>query len=364
MEGLLGARKELIASMGVRNMVSRFLQPLRRIAPAAVLLVLAGPAMACLNTATSGLLQAFHKNDKAAVDLAIVNLKIEHERKPSLETANDLAAGWTIVGKYDDAIALLRETETKFPGVSAMVAANLGTALELKGGADADALDWIREGIKRDATEHEGSEWLHVRILEAKIRLASDPQWLEKNSVLGLDFGPEEVPVPPAILPIDNDGKLKGVDELIGHIEYQMLERTKFAKAPDPIVGDLYASAGDLVYAGSDGSPVAFYESAVNYGAPRSALVQKRIARFKKDYPTVDVDESPEAQATEVAAARAAAMAEVKQRRETRKMLWWISGGVSIVALILGGGWLFDRLRPKPERPPLPDIDYDSIGKF
>jgi hypothetical protein len=36
---------------------------------------------------------------------------------------------------------------------------------------------------------------------------------------------------------------------------------------------------------------------------------------------------------------------------------------VGLVLLILGAGWLFDRLRPKPERPPLPDIDYDSIGK-
>ncbi len=358
MERLLGARKELSEETGVRDRMSRFLKSLRRFAPVAILLVLAGPAMACLNTATSELLHAFDENDKPAVDLAVVNLKSAHELEPSLETANDLAVGWTIVGKYDDAIALLRETETKFPGKSAMIAANLGTALELKGGADADALDWIREGIKRDATEHAGSEWLHVRILEAKIRLASDPQWLEKNTVLGLDFGTDEVPVPPAILPVDKDGKLKGVDELVGHIDYQMQERTKFVKPPDPIVGDMYASAGDLIYAGSDGSPVNFYQRAVNYGAPRAALVQKRIARFKKDYPNVEAEASPELQAAEVAAARAAALKEVTERRKTRKMMWWIGGGVGIVFLILGAGWLFDRLRPKPERPPLPDIDY------
>jgi hypothetical protein len=344
-------------------MVSRFLKPLRRFAPAAILLVLAGPAMACLNTATSDLLLAFHENDKPAIDLAVVNLKSAHELNPSLETANDLAVGWTIIGKYDDAIALLRATETKFPGKSAMVAANLGTALELKGGADKDALEWIREGIKRDANEHEGSEWLHVRILEAKIRLASDPKWLETNTVLGLDFGTDEVPVAPAILPVDKDGKLKGVDELLRHIEYQTLERTKFVKPIDPIVGDLYASAGDLIYAGSDGSPISFYEGAVNYGAPRAALVQKRIARFRKDYPNVEAEANPELQAVEIAAARAAALKEVTERRKTRKMMWWIGGGVGIVLLILGGGWLFDRLRPKPERPPLPDIDYDAIGK-
>jgi hypothetical protein len=338
--------------------VSSFTEHLGLAVVAAILALAAGPAFACLNTHSTALLEAHGRNDKAAVDLAVTNLESEHRRKPTAESANDLAVGWSVTGQYDKAIELLRETETSAPGKSAKVAANLGTALELKGGADEDALYWIREGIKRDANEHEGSEWLHVRILESKIALAKDPQWLEKNRVLGLDFGADEVPVAPAILPVDADGKLKGVDDLLEDIRYQLEERMKFVKPPDPIVGDLAASAGDLVYAGSDGSPAKHYELALRYGAPRAELIQKRLARFIKDYPNVEAEADPAAQAAEIAAARAAALQEVKERRETRKTMWWIGGGVGLVLLILGAGWLFDRLRPKPERPPLPDIDY------
>lgn len=325
--------------------------------------LLASPAGACINTHDAKVAPQLESPDPAAVKEAVRDLESRHKSTPSPEHTNDLAVARILAGRYDEAIELLRDAETKAPGKSAKIAANLGTALELKGGADEDALHWIREGVKRDATEHEGSEWLHVRILESKIRLASDPTWLEKNTVLGLDFGTEEVPVAPAILPIDKDGKLKGVDELVDDIEYQLEERTKFVKAPDPIVGDLYATAGDLVYAGSDGSPVKFYEAALGFGAPRAELVRKRIARFQKDYPNVEADEDPAAQAAQIAAARAAAIQEVTERRKTRKLMWWIGGGVGLVLLILAAGWLFDRYRPKPEKPPLPDIDYDAIGK-
>jgi tetratricopeptide (TPR) repeat protein len=316
------------------------------------------PAQACLNAHDPKVAAELESADAEKVSGAVRQIEAAHKAAPSPEHASDLAVARVMAGKYDEAIELLREAETKAPGKSAKVAANLGTALELKGGADEDALYWIREGVKRDANEHEGSEWLHVRILEAKIKLAADPAWLAQNRVLGLDFGTAEVPEAPAFLPIDAEGKLKGVDELLDDIRYQLDERMKFVKPPDAIVGDLAASAGDLVYAGSDGSPTKHYELALRYGAPRAELLQKRVARFKKDYPNVTDDEDPAAQAVEVAAARANALQEITERRKTRKMMWWIGGGVLTVLLILGAGWLFDRLRPKPERPPVPDIDY------
>jgi hypothetical protein len=325
---------------------------------AAVAGLVSAPAFACLNAHDPKVASKLASTEPAEVAGAVKEIETRQKSASTVENTNDLAFARILAGRYDEAVELLREAETKAPGKSAKVAANLGTALELKGGADEDALYWIREGIKRDANEHEGSEWLHVRILEAKIALAKDPQWLEKNRVLGLDFGPDEVPVAPAILPIDSEGKLKGVDELLDDIGYQLEERMKFVKPPDPIAGDLAASAGDLVYAGSDGSPVRHYELALRYGAPRADLLRKRIARFHKDYPNVAPDEDPAEQAAQIAAARAAALAEVKERRETRKTMLWIGGGVLVIVLILGAGWLFDRFRPKPERPPLPDIDY------
>jgi len=45
---------------------------------------------------------------------------------------------------------------------------DLGTAYELAG-KNEPALRWIREGLRRNPNSHKGTEWLHVKILEAKI---------------------------------------------------------------------------------------------------------------------------------------------------------------------------------------------------
>jgi hypothetical protein len=329
----------------------------------AVAMLFAGYAFAGISAYKPELEDAIAQNDRAAVERTVAALVSANAKAPTAENKNDLAAARIFLGEYDSAIELLREAETQAPGKSVEVATNLGAALERKGGADADALYWVREAYKRDANEGEGSGWLHVRILGAKVALAKDPEWFEKNTILGYDFGVEEEPIAPGILPIDKDGKIKGVDDLLADIDYQIEERQKFVKAPDVIIGDLSAAAGDLVYAGTDGNPAKYYEAAIRYGAPKAALVRKRLERFRKMYPHVQAEEDAVAQAAQIAAARTAAIAEVKQKRQTRRTLWWIGGGVSIVALILAAGWLFDRLRPKPTSPPLPDIDYDSIGK-
>jgi hypothetical protein len=241
------------------------------------------PAFACLNTFDA---QLVHGSPEQ-IAMAMGKLENAYAAKPTLENSNDLGVARLLIGKYDDAINLLREAEKKFPG-SAKVAANLGTALELKG-EDAEALEWIRAGVRRDANEHFGSEWLHARILEAKIAFKHDPKWFEKNRVLALDFGNDEVPVAPEILPIEK-GKLKGGGQLAAQIVYQLIERRKFVKPPDPFMGDLYASLGDLTIAGAlsplDGGnrhPDSAYQDALSYGAPHADLIRKRLARYKAD---------------------------------------------------------------------------------
>jgi hypothetical protein len=60
----------------------------------------------------------------------------------------------------------LKAVEDEHPG-EYIVAANLGTAYELSGDM-AQAHRWIGEGIVRNPGAHEGTEWLHLRILEAE----------------------------------------------------------------------------------------------------------------------------------------------------------------------------------------------------
>jgi tetratricopeptide (TPR) repeat protein len=335
---------------------------------AALALACAGPAFACINTFKSNIQHYKSQGDTAAVAGVIAELQTSYNQKPTLENSNDLAVGLLLTGKLDDAITLLEETDKKFPG-NAKVAANLGTALELKGN-DEEALKWIREGVTRDADEHHGSEWLHARILGAKIALEKDPTWLAKNRVLDLDFGTGEVPVAPAILPIEK-GRVKGADQLVQQIEYQLAERTRFVRPPDPIVGDLYASAADLAIAGAVSvlddpnsvfSPERYYEQALTYGAPRADLIRKRLARYQ-----ADVAAMPPPPPTAVAGSGDAVQDYpvvnrfAPQPKRSYTLLIWLGAGTAVTLVLVFVGWLVDRHRRKQAElnppPPLPDVD-------
>jgi hypothetical protein len=96
--------------------------------------------------------------------------------------------------------------------------------------------------VKRNPGAHEGTEWLHVRILEAKLALASDPAWLTTHSVLGLDFGSAATPAFPTQWP---QGRY--VPSTLAALRYQLRERIAFVAPPDPIIADLVADYARLV---------------------------------------------------------------------------------------------------------------------
>lgn len=265
-------------------------------------------------------------------------------------------------GKVDDAIRLLEDTDKKIPG-DALVASLLGTAYELAGRLD-EAIEWVREGAKRDFSQHQGSEWLHARILESRAALAKDPNWFAKHGVLDFDFGKDDVPVAPEILPIEQ-GRIKGAVQLLEQIDYQLAQRAKYVKPPDPVAGDLYASAGDLAISGavsplddrkSTIRPETYYERALEYGAPHAELIRRRLAKYRADLaalPPVPEDEA----AAHPPGGRFEAPA--PQADDT----WWYYGGAAallIVAIVIVGLVLDRRRRRRAaETPPepLPDVD-------
>lgn len=184
-------------------------------------------------------------------------------------------------GQYAAAIRHFVFLEKHYPGHHE-TAANLGTALELAG-QDAVALQWIRIGIQRNAQEHEGSEWLHARILQAKLSLARDPGYLGKHSVAGVRFESTLVPAVPAALPAGNTGTPVQPWQLDRALSYQLHERTQFVAPKDPIVANLLLDWATLHLAGgSIESADALYDVAVDYGAPRDASMRKRQAHIRQ----------------------------------------------------------------------------------
>ena len=128
------------------------------------------------------------------------------------------------------------------------------------------------------ADEHEGSEWVHVKILEAKLTLKKNPNWLRTRSVVGWREGEQ--------LLADDRGRVRSPADLIRPITYLLKERTQFVQPPDPVVGDLYLTLGDIAHSTSAAYPSVWerddaesinYSAALRYGTVHEVRTRERL---------------------------------------------------------------------------------------
>jgi len=213
------------------------------------------------------------------------------EKEWDFRTQNNLSVALAHVGKYDEALERMQTVERTFPG-HPYTAYNMGTVYELKSDLPR-ALEWVKKGIERERemTGHhhlDGTEWLHIKILEAAIKSNSDSNSLKSQSVLGLDFGNGRIPTEPTRLPIDLDGKHVSLAHVEKSLFEQLHERLEFVPSPNPIVADLlfdYANLQalkineDEVEAKSTDT-TDLYKMALQYGPAQSGLVQTRFDYF------------------------------------------------------------------------------------
>jgi tetratricopeptide (TPR) repeat protein len=189
------------------------------------------------------------------------------------KTRSDFAVALVHRGDSKKAVGILESVEKEHPG-EYIVAANLGTAYELSGDLE-KAFQWIQEGIRRNPKSHEGSEWLHLRILWARQALAKDPDWVKSHGVLDLDFGGEAIPRKPTVWP---EG-VADAESLIQALTYQLSERLAFVPPPDPLVGGLIADLADLLALfRSVDHAIPVYELALQYQPVRAELISRRLA--------------------------------------------------------------------------------------
>lgn len=190
----------------------------------------------------------------------------------AIQDLSDYAALLIVLGQPRQAANNLRTIEQSHPGLY-NTAINLGTAYELLGINDS-AWYWIKRGVAINPKSHKGSEWIHVKILEAKIELERDPAWLTNHSILGISFGSQAFPILPKKI------KQKPYSLLKSHLEYQLRERMFFVHPQDTIVGELLFMLADL-YALDIGveSALPLYNRALDYGTVNPSIVQGRRNR-------------------------------------------------------------------------------------
>jgi tetratricopeptide (TPR) repeat protein len=308
---------------------------------ALLLSLLAGtPAEACLNSYGTTLegeeIEIIATSLEDAVSSYMARLKSDESMREKLvadstklataliedkshRVRTDYAVSLIKLGHFSEAVAILRDVEAKHPG-KYITATNLGTAYELLGRNDS-ALYWISEGYRRNPGSHHGSEWLHVRIIEAKLAMERDPNWLRTHTVLGLDFGNDSVPrapQPAGVRQALTRDSLRSIGEAL---LYQLSERLRMVKPPDPIAADLLTDLGNvlaLTSAVQIAAPV--YELALEYEPVRADLVRARIDAIEEI-----VDEHPPHEEGE----------------EARNILLALAGGVAV--FVVGGAWLVRR---------------------
>lgn len=195
------------------------------------------------------------------------NLLNAYKRSDSVEYYSDYGATLIYLGDYLEAKEVYEEIEKIAPNLYT-TASNIGTIYELIGKSEL-AIKWIKKSIELNPKSHRGSEWIHLKILEFKISESND----YKNSILGLDFGSNEIP-----------SNLHDYDliELKSHIWHQLRERSNFVKPLNRIVGNIYFDLGNVIAQTADlEAAIESYEAAKEYGY-ESELLNLRLNAFEQ----------------------------------------------------------------------------------
>jgi tetratricopeptide (TPR) repeat protein len=219
--------------------------------------------------------RAFNTNfNQKRIEANLKKLEAKLKTSKDYKLLSDYAVLLLKAGKTKSAIDILEQLSEKYPD-EYQIAANLGTAYELDGNVE-KALKFIKRGIELNPDAHNGSEWVHVNLLETKLKLEQDGTYLANHSVLNLS---------------EEQKKNTSVrDQLM----IQIRERFPFCKGPDPIMASLLVDLGDC-YANTTSIEFAkaAYEIAQHYYGASTEIIDPRMAEVKnllRQYSSLNVD--------------------------------------------------------------------------
>lgn len=140
------------------------------------------------------------------------------------------------LGKVKDAQKILLNLYEKTPDEYNIVI-NLATSYELTGNVDS-ALILTKKALQINESSHRGSEWFHVKVLEAKQKMKDNSNWIKENKVLDIRLPEFE---PDSIMELDT------IQEIIEDIGYQLVERVPFTPQHDILLANIFNEYGDIL---------------------------------------------------------------------------------------------------------------------
>jgi len=161
--------------------------------------------------------------------------QITRTGEATFKTWSDISVNLMKLGKIDSAIHILIPLVEKHPDEYNLLS-NLGTCYELNGNLT-KALEYISKGYEINHSSHFGSEWIHIKILEAKIKEKNTPGWLDHNNIIEI----EEL-----IKHTNREMSPRYIEKINRNFFYQLRTRAPFTPAPNKVMANLLETIGDF----------------------------------------------------------------------------------------------------------------------
>lgn len=161
----------------------------------------------------------------------------------SYQNISDYGAWLLMAGRYAEGLDLFRALSKKYPQVYE-INANTAVAYELNGNIDS-ALYWERASLKINPTAHGNSEWIHLKILEARKQLQADPDWCLHHNVTDVVNRIKET------YKFEEHEDFNEGSRIFSDFMNQLEERFPFTYAEDKVMGKLMMELGDAYQAAS-----------------------------------------------------------------------------------------------------------------
>lgn len=195
----------------------------------------------------------------------IIELDSLYKKTKDLDYLSDKGYLLIVQKKYDEALKLYLNIEKIKPNRYS-TASNLGTLYELMG-ENQKAYNWIKKSIAINPESHKGSEWLHLKILEAKIK---NLKTVSGQFLINTNFGTSWEP--------KTKLSKKEIEELAQSIYFQVNERMSFIEPKDNIISILLFELGNLAtLLGENNSALDTYRTAREYGYEGNLVVERMI---------------------------------------------------------------------------------------
>lgn len=200
----------------------------------------------------------------------IKSLDSLYTKTKDLDYLSDKGYVLVLQNKYSEALEIYLNIEKLQPN-RYETASNIGTIYELMG-ENKKAHEWISKAMKINPKSHEGSEWLHLKILETKIDGLKN---LSSDFLLDTNFGNESEP--------KSNLSLKELNFLKQSLYYQLNERISFIKGKDEIMAVLLFDLANLAFTNKEyHDAIEIYKKARDYGFDNNLLNERMdVSRYK-----------------------------------------------------------------------------------